>query len=522
MVNADETTDWPPETAPPLPAQWILDGFRDLGVPDEPSEKLACEPSFNRYTAYWVLGNTLDAGYAALEGMLWAWGKKACSRIEELKPKVLLYLAKCFDDQDGRFATDSSDRTRGLFATHTAIGVMRSLEGGHSSQRLTWKRFVGYLEEMGFAVSLRGIEELKGLLAASRRGDAVIENPDKPLIPTLTALYTASSILWCLGDDEDLGGGLTNFIEPRRLERFLFGCLKRQRLDDGWVSGFAIHPDHSELCVNTTFFGLKLMERLGVSLEPGCDLEIEAFLTLSCKDGGFSSTRPEPRSLNATYWGLRALRMVAPSDRWTEFVTRRRGMIKKFVRSCWNRPSGGARFATDLSRYAENCLATRYWLQIHKLADLELADQERDTVFEFFRAQFDDRTGGFRAYPQNRVDLSGFGPEDLERFLEDKDDKLLHQHTSRLYDPARPPSYFPDTRLIDLYERLADLEHEKSNDLRDPAVIDRDTERIWQELRACQEAEAARFEACFDAEILRPLRSGRAELAALRERIADR
>ena len=507
-------------TAPRLPARTVLEGFRDLGVPDESSEKLACEPSLNRYTAYWVLGNTLDAGYAALEGMLWASKERAFSWIDEHRPTILSYLARCYNEEDHRFATDSTERTRGLFATHTAIGIMRSLERLRPKQRLTKTRFTDCLKEMGVRAPDLGPKALKDLLAESRCGDAVVENPNKPLLPSLTALYTASLIHYSLAGESATNGDLGGFIEPSRLERFFFGCLKRQRVDDGWASGFVIHPDHSELCVNTTFFGLSLMERQGIHLEPGCKQEIAAFLAQSCKDGGFSSTRSESRSLNATYWGLRALKIVAP-DGWGGFLQKRREAIKAFVRSCWNPKSGGARFAMDASRYAENCLATRYWLQIQREFDLGLTDSEKDKAFGFFQAQFDTATGGFRGYPEARVDASEFGPDTLEGFLDEKDRKLLEHHHSRLHGPSAS-SYFPDTRMIELYDRLAELEHESLRRRKDPMAVREETEEVWRQLQARQEAEAARFEAQFDAEILAPLRAGRAELAALRERHAGR
>jgi hypothetical protein len=506
-----------------LPARRLLKGFRDLGVSEDPHDRLACEPSFNRYTAFWILGETLDAAYAALEGMLLASRERALQAIENMRRQVLSSLGRHFDPQQSRFTTDSSDRTRGLFAAHTAIGVMRSLEGLPSNRPLTWTGFRKYLDRTGYGAPVHAREGLENLLAGCREGDAVVENPQRPLIPTITALYTASSILWFLGEgtNDDRDGGLSRFIDRRRLERFLRGCLKRQRVDDWWIAGFVMHPDHEELCVNTTYFGLKLMERLGVALEPGCDREIEAFLTLSERDGGFSSTRREPRSLNATLWGLKGLQLVAP-PRWAAFVRGRRSSITRFLTLCRNRDNGGAPFAPDLTRYGENCLATRYWLQIHELLGLDLSVADRERAFEFFRWQGNESTGGFRAYPEDLVDLRGFGADDLERFLAEKDDKLLRYHHRKLHDLEQAPSYAPDTRMIALYDRLAALEREEMCRELDPVKIRAELDAVWKELRARQEAEAARFEARFDEEVLAPLRAGRAELAALRERSLDR
>lgn len=519
---SDSANNRSPEVLPRLPAREILEGFRDLGVPDDPTAKLACEPSFNRYTAFWVLGETLDAGYAALEGMLLACGERARPAIESIRPAVLSHLARHFDPGRGRFSTNSSDRTRGLFATHVAIGVMRSLEGLGHNERLGWRRLDRYLHEAGLEAAPAVAEGIRALIAGCREGDAVVENPEKPLVPTLTALYTASSILWYLGGEGEQGWDLTGFIDPHRLERFLFGCLKRQRVDDRWISGFAIHPDHSELCVNTTFFGLQLMVRLGVSREPGCDAEIESFLTQSYKDGGFSSTRWEPRSLNATYWGLRALRIVAPPTRWTGFLRRQEDAIGRFVASCRNRRNAGAPFAPDLTRYGENCLATRYWLKIMQLLGVGLPGEEAERIYQFFWHQFDHKTGGFRAYPADRVALDSFGAQDLERFLDEKDARLLAHHRERRDHLDRSVSYFPDTRTIELYDRLVELDEARQRGDRDPEAIEEQTARTWKELRARQEEEAVRYEAAFDEQVLAPLRRGLREIEEIEGRLARR
>jgi hypothetical protein len=522
MPEPDRANGGSPEAPPRLPARKILDGFRDLGVRDDPTEKLACEPSFNRYTAFWVLGETLDAGYAALEGMLLACPREARAVINGIRPAVLSYLAGRFDPMCGRFATDSSGRTRGLFATHAAIGVMRSLEGLESNQRLGREGFGQYLRAIGAEVACEGPEGIEALLAGCRAGDGVVENPEKPLIPTLTALYTASSILWYLGEDQSEKLGLTRFLEQHRLERFLFGCLKRHVVDGQWVSGFTIHPDHSELCVNTTFFGLRLMDRLGVSREARCDKEIERFLTLSHKDGGFSSTRWEPRSLNATYWGLRALKIVAPPTRWTDFLSRHRRSIGSFVASCRNPHNAGAPFAPDLARYGENCLATRYWLQIMRLLGVDLDDGERKRIFEFFRQRFDPATGGFRAYPGERVALDGFAAPELEQFLDGKDERLLAHHRQNTEGLKRPPFFSPDTHTIELYDRLVELEAAKGRSEGDTGAIEEQVEQTWRELRARQEVQAARYESVFDEEVLAPLRRGLLEIEEIEARLANR
>jgi hypothetical protein len=371
-------------------------------------------------------------------------------------------------------------------------------------------------------VAAAGAEGLKALLADCREGDGLVENPERRLIPTLTGIYTGSAIFWYLGDEQEDEHRLTHFIEPHRLERFLFGCLKRHLVDGRWVSGFTIHPDHSELCVNTTFFGLRLMDRLGISREPGCNLEIEAFLTQSYKDGGFSSTRWEPRSLNATYWGLRALKLVAAQTRWTEFLSTHQSAIARFVASCRNPRNAGAPFAPDLARYAENCLATRYWLQIMRLLGVELGDEERRRIFEFLWERFDPETAGFRAYPDERLDLDGFGAPELERFLDEKDERLLAHHRENTDDLGRSRSYFPDTRTVELYDRLVELEATKGRGDGDLRAIEEQIAQAWGELRARQEAQAARYEALVDEEVLAPLRQGLREIGEIDARLANR
>lgn len=503
--------------AQPVPWEKVLRGFRDLGVPPEgePGEQLACEPSLNRYTAFWVFGPTLDAAYAALEGMWLAAPIRTKALIERLEPKLFELLHRHYDQASGRFVTDSSNRTRGLFSAHTGLGVLRSLTGVHGNESLGEERARAGFERIGLES-----ESVHDLLADCRRGDGVVENPDHPLVPTVTALYTASSILWNLeGDSSD---GLPRFIEPRRLERFLLGCLKHQHVDDRRVSGFVIHPDHQELCVNTTYFGLQLMERLGIPLDLACQQEIESFLTLSYCDGGFSSTRREPRSLNATFWGLKGLQIVMPPDRWREFLTKAKTRIARFLLECWRSTGGGAPFAPYPDKFVENCLATRYWLQILATLEVPLENGHRDEVFRFYQDRLDEKTGDFEAYPREAIDLQNLTLPKLEVVLTEKDEKLLRYHEEKLDDSDRPPSYTLDTRMIDLYERLEQLERVKRlAEPRNRPEVEQQLKATWQKLRRRQEEEADRFEAHFEAEVLAPLRAGRAELAELRERLTS-
>jgi hypothetical protein len=516
MTERSEPGDRKLEPRGPLSAREILKGFRDLGTDEHRETRLACDPSFNRYTAFWVLGETLDAAYAALEGMSLVSPERARSLTDEARPAILRFLAQHYDPDAGRFSTDSSPRTRGIFAFHTAIGTLRSLHQIRADRRLPHKAF----EESAHAIGTtseavrQGLDEL---IAVSREGDGVVENPARPLIPSLTALYTASSALWYLQCHERSKGGRTNiyrFIDSWRLERFVDGCIKRQRIGDRVIAGFSIHPDHQELCVNTTSFGLRLRQRLGMALDADLAREIECFLRLSHRDGGFSSTLWEPRSLNATYLGLRALQMLLPENRWKGFLKQEGEAIRRFVESCSNPTTGGAPFAPDLDRYRENCLATRYRIQTLRLLDCPLPKGSVTSTFEFFHGLYNRDTGGFHAYPAGQIVRNDFDLQALERYLDDKDEILHRHHQEKLADPSHVPSYSPDSRTLKLYDRLAELEASRADE--------EEIEAVWQALRQVQEAEAARFEAYFDARVLKPLEEGHAELDRLERLFADR
>lgn len=421
---------------PPLHAKTLLYGFRDLGVDGEGNENLlACDASFNRYSAFWVLGETLDAGYAAMEGMLRLFPKRAKDLFASSKDSILGFLASHFDRETGRFVTDSSRRTGGTFAYHAAVGVMRSLEG-FPEKRLPFQTFDDYIRKIGGdpRIARRAIADL---ITAGRQGDGLLENPEAPLIPSVTAMYTAASLLWYLQPEKpEDGPAILRFLERPRVENFLDGCIKRQQVEERVIAGFTIHPDHSELCVNTTFFGLRLRKTLEVPLETQLAREIESFLTLSYKDGGFSSTLWEPRSLNATYLGLKALRLVMTdsgrSDRWENFIYRERKAIRGFVSSCTNLATGGSRFTPDFERYRENCLATRYRVQtLKEILRVEPSKEDEEATYRFFVGQFDEASGGFHAYPADQVDTSGFGLEELENFLKAKDRSLMSRHKER-------------------------------------------------------------------------------------------
>lgn len=510
------------EPLPPLPARRLLSGFRDLGTDAShgadaaAKDLLACDPSFNRYTAYWVLGPTLDASYAALEGMRLADAERSASRIAEIKPSVTRFLADHYDSTSGRFSTNASPRTRGVFAFHAAVGVVHSLHALPIGEKVSQPILAEVFSDLGTTLP-RARDLLRDMIAQCRDGDGLVENPDKALVPSLTAMYTANLMLWYLSDGDDRMT-LTSLIEPRRLQRFCDGCLKRQCVGAQRIAGFSIHPDHEELCVNTTSFGLRLRERLGLGLDAEVRKEIEAFLTLSFRDGGFSSTLWEPRSLNATFLGLKALKLIIDGDGWAAFLTGNGQAIRSFVGTCQRPGTGAAAFSPQWATYRPNALATRYRLQILEMLDEGQTPDHANPSFSFFNEQFDRAIGGFRGYPADAVLHNGFSAKDLEQYLDQKDEILKASHQEQLNRPSRPPSYRPDTTTLKLYDRLAELGQERARHPESEELTE-EIDRTWHQLRQREEAEAARYEGRLE-EILAPLRRGSARLDELERSLA--
>lgn len=484
----------------PLEPHRVLDGFRDLGVESATAlaPALACDPSFNRYSAYWLLGPTLDSTYPALEGLALAPPLQLdAAVVEQRKRDVSRFLADRFNGQ--RFATDSSPRTRGVFALLAALNVMKSLDGVKADKPLTEKRFrASMVSSSGDAVAASALAGIEDLLAECRPsdGEGLFDNPAKPLVPSLTALSTASSVLWNLWPERPRRG-LRRYFPLRSLQRFVSGCIQRLDEDGVRLAGFSIHPDLDQLCVNTTFFGLRLAKRLQVHLDAEVEQGIEAFLCRSYKDGGFSSTLDEPRSLNATSFGLRALEMLE-SKFWTQLVGEHSRAVAGFVRSCRRPATGGFAFSADFSRYRENCLATRYALGILKMTQQPFPEG----TGEFFVRQFNDESGGFVAYPADAVATDGLDVDGVESYLERKDDKLLRAFGQR----AEVNLAARERRQIEcLYDQLADLEEGPAS-----GTAERDLEvaKLRQELEILQQRRARRDQAHFDEEILAPLNAG--------------
>lgn len=502
--GSDENTDWMDAISSaeaafkgPLEPYRIYDGFRDLGVENESdfTPALACDPSFNRYSAFWLLGPTLDSTYPALEGLALAPpADRGASAVKERRPDVKRFLGDRFDGR--RFATDSSPRTRGIFAPLAAINVMKSLEGIELRKPLTEKRFRALMDEVSgpaaAASALVGIEELIAECRSSD-GEGLIDNPAKPLVPSLTALSTAASVLWNLWPEKPRRD-LRRYFPLRSLQRFVSGCIQRLDEDGVRLAGFSIHPDIDQLCVNTTFFGIRLAHRLQIDLEDEVRDGIGAFLRRSYKDGGFSSTLDEPRSLNATFFGLRALELL-DREAWQRFLADQSWAVEKFVSTCWRLQTGGFAFAADLRHYRENCLATRYALQILK----STARPFPVGTGEFFLRQFDEDSGGFVAYPPEAVVTDRFGIGEVEDYLEQKDEKLRRSFSSR----AQANLADRDRRRIEgLYDRLAELEEgteAASTDHRAEAA------ELRQQLETLQQRRAEHLRADFEVEVLRPL-----------------
>lgn len=427
--------------------QKVPESFRDEGVPRSARiGQLACDATFNRYASQWLLQeSSLDSAYAAIEALAQLPGTAAGQFLERHEEEFSSLLARHFDR--GVFRADGTRRTRGVFACHAAIGVMKSLanlhsrpfiQGGRPGQALTHGRYddmvcslpgVGRLDLPPHEHVLRLIEESA---AASPIRGALLDHPASRLPPTLTVLYTAANVVWNLFPD-DAVDRFFGLVDEHGCRRFLEGCLRQDTRDSVDLAGFTVHPASEELCTNTTFFGLKLLDRLGLrelTLDSGIHRGITAFLvSFAYKDGGFTSTLQEGPSLNATFLSLRALEMLLPEEEFLAFVRAEARRIQDFVDRCSNPVNGGARFAPDDRRFVENCLATRYRLQIVDL----LARTNGESVPEeliadthrFLMACYDPRSGGFLAYAPGRLKVDVDDPRGwLEAYLDERDEVL--------------------------------------------------------------------------------------------------
>jgi hypothetical protein len=516
--HADSSVDSPglvPAVAQPLDHKTLYGGFRDLGVIAvlDAEPPLACDPSFNRYSAFWLLGPTVDATYPALEGLrLVPRGEDAPE--DPPKSALVRFLAAHFEAERGRFSTNGSPRTRGIFGFLSAINLIKSWivdpanEGPPNRRPLGERRFREEMDAVSgpteAGIALQGLEDLIRECRPDD-GEGLLDNPDKPLLPSLTTLSTACSVLWNVWPEAPRGK-LERFFPPRALERFIGACVQRTEEFGTAISGFSIHPDVPQPCVNTTFFGLRLAERLGVDLDPDDRAGMEAFLVLSYKDGGFSSTRNEPRSLNATHFGLRALRMLG--SKHYRKIQEQRHQVCRFVDSCRRPATGGYAFSDDFKRYKENTLASRYAMYILSEVGVEPPPETR----RFFTDRFDAETGGFHAYPESAVATEGLDVTKIERYLQNKDRQLFESFDRQVTANASGREW---RRIEELYDRLAALD--TPEEAANSTATGAEAEAAWKELRSLQARRAREVRAYFEQTTLGPLDEALAVLNELEQ-----
>jgi hypothetical protein len=298
----------------------------------------------------------------------------------------------------------------------------------------------------------------------------------KPYIATVTTLHTATSTLWNLWED-DCRAVLAEIIPVPEIEQFILGCLQETRVGQHEIAAFSVNPQVSELCTNTTFFALETLWHLEhEKVSSGQDLlspeqrdKIIRFLVRVAwveGDGGFRSTIGELPSLNATFFGLRALRRLSKTV-FADFVEARLDSILRFVESCADR--GGYAFTNCHDRYLPTPLATRYALQIRELLakknseDSEaplLAASGDSRIAEFLQNEFlDPETGAYHGYPPNRIRgaekfdtqaLYFWDPERAEHCATDakKLFRLLADGLEKAWSVDRGPVVFGDVEEI--------------------------------------------------------------------------
>lgn len=512
--------------------QKVPDAFRDEGVPaPDRAGQLACDATFNRYASHWLLGeSSLDSAYAAIEGISQLPGSRGHEFLKRHRPEIHRLLGRHFED--GVFRADGTKRTRGIFASHAAIGVMKSLDdvpcdpfarvGRRGAPALTHSRYdaivkglpgVGRLARAPHEYLLRLI---KASASASPIRGAVLDHPESPLPPTLTVLYTASHVVWNLFPREAVERFFA-LIDEQGARRFLERCLRETAYDSIEVAGFTVHPASPEICANTTFFGLKLVERLGL-----WDLVLDShlhhgmtdyYLRFAYKDGGFASTLQEGPSLNATFLSLRALKMLLTDGEFTSFVQANALRIHAFVERCSNQRNGGARFAPDSTLFVENCLATRYRLQIIDLltttCKAETPGDLLDDTYRFLTSCYRE-TDGFRAYAPGRLKVDVQDPHRwLETYLEERDE--------RLRAALNQPDLERDLEIDRAYAELEELYAHREEEVEGGARLDERIADVQEGLRALQVEEARAYRG----RVLQALADAGIDLDASERRLAE-
>lgn len=412
-----------------IPAETVLGAYRDLGGPrQEGDARLSCDPNFNRYAGFWILGETLDATHMAVETLrLTDTGQRF---LDEHADALSSFLVRHYERDTGRFRTDGHARTRGIFATHAGIGVLKALAGCKSGDPITEQEYRRSLQDL---TSPAG-DPVDGVIALLKQAQeesplpgTFVDNPECRLMPTVTNLSTGHALLWNLfGDDSP--SELFKITDKDRTLRFLESCLKTYRVGDLTVTGFTIHPKVEELCVNTTFFALRLLKRLefwDYLITPEIERRLVDFLELlGFRGRGFRSTLKETPSLNATYFGLKALQLLERATNRLSvdaFLDEHARHIEPFVHSCIRETTGGAGFSSDPELYPENCVATRYATRILAfLGSRVTAPEKLEELRTFCRDQYRS-SGGFLPYPPQRIQP----PEDenQQRWLADSLDR---------------------------------------------------------------------------------------------------
>lgn len=425
---------------------------------------LSCDPNFNRYAIVWMLGPTLDATHMATEVLrLTPWGSKF---VEERRDDLRRFLAHHYVPRDGRFQTHvHGDRSQpgGVFAAHAGIGVIKAILGLPPGRPIGEDRYRKCIRDLDTAPGMDPVDGLVELLHRSADSSPVpgtfVDHPETQPIPTVTSLQTGFSLLWNLFGADEAPQKLFEIVDREAATYFLRGCLKRSPVSDFDIAGFTIHPAVEELCVNTTYFALRLIDRLDLGdeiLDDESRHDILVFLrNLAFQERGFRSTLREAPSLNATHFGLLALKILQ-RDTGFDFETFRRHAapkIERFIADCtWT--TGGAAFSENKQRYADNCVASRYAARILKILEKDSDGEGRDSIFDallrFCADRFDEESGGFRAYPEGRIAMPASGAVqwvtgEIERrnrrLLDERDwtverDPLeeIHQHLDTLFD----------------------------------------------------------------------------------------
>lgn len=408
----------------------ILSGFRDLGGPRPPAGEvvLSCDPAFNRYTRFWVKEPTLDATHGALE-TLFLLDKTGLSNALHVKARarsLFTMLRSHFVPETGTFSTNGIEVSAGLYGLQNAIGLIKTIDGCPCEKLLGRERYEAALRRIHQKpeLVLRRMEDFLRQCAIGARG-GLLDHPEiVPHIPTVTTLHTATSTLGNIYEGE-FTKVLDRTVGLDRIEKFIGSCLRQRKESGVAVAAFSIHPDVDELCANTTFFALETLRHIRREslLTPEVRKKVVSFLTRAVwnKGGGGSSTLGEVPSLNATFFGLRALGRLMEKAKFKAFLGKNLDAIRGFIASCGQQ--GGFAFTNRPDRYLPNPLATRYAVQIrnflrkHDFETLPDRDSVRQMIDFIHNELWDQQSRTFRGYPPDRIKgEAGFSSDALYRW----------------------------------------------------------------------------------------------------------